>query len=109
MLIMDNNFSNFDGKGCIEVHEGSWAWVQGNTVNSGDIRVGPLGLFGEPVSYGTNTSVVQGNTVINSDIAVYPGTHDVSIRNNVIERNGSNMIDLIGQDGLGRVLRCPGP
>ena len=102
MLIEGNDFNNFDGKGCIEVHEGSWAWVASNTVNSGDIRVGPLGLWGEPVSAGTSCVVVEGNYVENSDIAIYPGAHDVSIRNNIISRGNSNMIDLIGEDGLGR-------
>jgi PKD repeat protein len=102
MLFDGNDFNNFDGKGCIEIHEGSWAWVQGNTVDGGDIRVGPLGLWGEPVTVGTSTCVIQGNYVENSDISVRPGAHDISIRDNVIERNGSNMIDLLGEDGLGR-------
>jgi hypothetical protein len=101
MLIDDNNFSNYDGKGCIEIHVGGYAWIDSNTVNGGDIRVGPLGLWGEPVD-ATVDSVIQANTVNNTDIQVYPGAQNISIRNNVITRAGQQLIDVIGQDGEGR-------
>jgi hypothetical protein len=102
ILAAQNNFSNFDGKGCIEIHEGSFAWIDSNTVNSGDIRVGPLGLWGESVSLGTDNCVIQNNHVVNSAINVYPGAHTISIRDNIIWRNTAQMIDVQGQDGLGR-------
>jgi hypothetical protein len=102
LLIYDNNFYNNDGKGCIEIHEGSYAWIQGNTANGGDIRVGPLGLWGEPITSSTNECVIEDNTVLNNQIAVYPGAHDISIRNNIIKTNSAQMIDVKGQDGLGR-------
>ena len=102
MQIMGNNFTNNDGKGCIEIHNGSYAWVDGNTVHNGDIRVGPLGLWNEPVSSATNNSVIQNNQVYNVPITVYPGSHDISIRNNVIHRDSSIMIDVTGQDSDGR-------
>jgi hypothetical protein len=102
ILAYGNNFSNFDGKGCIEIHEGSYAWIDSNTVDSGDIRVGPLGLWNEPITSSTDDCVVQNNKVINTAINVYAGAHDISIRNNIIWRNGSAAINVEGQDGLGR-------
>jgi Ca2+-binding RTX toxin-like protein len=101
LLVTDNYFSNFDGKGCIEVHAGGYAWVDGNTCNSGDIRVGPLGLWGEAIDT-TNMCVIQNNRVNNSGIAVFPGATNISIRNNIITRPSNNLIDIRGQDGLGR-------
>jgi hypothetical protein len=101
LLIMDNSFGNYDGKGCIEIHVGAFAWIDSNSVTSGDIRVGPLGLWGEPVDT-TSNCVIQNNSVYNSDIAVYPGAQHINIRDNIIHTSGGPMIDVRGQDGLGR-------
>ncbi len=100
-LIADNTFTNNDGKGCIEVHEGSYAWVEGNIVTNGDIRVGPLGLWGEPVTSITQYAVIQGNTVNNVSINVDPGSDDISIRNNIINRNTGMMINVSSTDSIG--------
>jgi hypothetical protein len=102
LLVDGNDFNNYDGKGCIEIHVGGYAWIQGNTVNGGDIRVGPLGLWGEAVDATVNC-VIQGNTVDNTDIQVYPGAQNIQIENNVITRSSAQLIDVIGQDGEGRV------
>jgi PKD domain/RTX calcium-binding nonapeptide repeat (4 copies) len=102
ILAYENNFSNFDGKGGIEIHVGAYAWIDSNTMYSGDIRVGPLGLWGEPVTDTTSFCVIQNNHVNNTDIQVYPGAHDISIRNNIITRPSSELIDVIGQDSYGR-------
>jgi SdrD B-like domain/PKD domain/Right handed beta helix region len=101
ILIADNNFTNNDGKGCIEIHEGSYAWIEGNSVTNGDIRVGPLGLWGEPVTEITQYAVIQGNTVKNVSINVEPGSDDISIRNNIIYRNTGMMIDISSTDSIG--------
>jgi hypothetical protein len=101
ILIADNTFTNNDGKGCIEVHEGSYAWVQGNTVYNGDIRVGPLGLWDEPLTDITQYAVIQGNIVNNVSINVDPGSDDISIRNNVINRNTGMMINVASTDSMG--------
>jgi hypothetical protein len=101
LLIADNTFNNYDGKGCIEMHVGGYAWIDGNTCNGGDIRVGPLGLWGEPID-ATVDCVIQNNTVNSSDIQVYSGAQHISIRNNIITRAGQQLIDVIGQDGNGR-------
>jgi hypothetical protein len=103
ILVMDNNFTNNDGKGCIEIHWGEYAWIDSNTVTEGDIRVGPLGLWGEPVTSATNDAVIQKNTVNNTFIAVDPGAHHISIRNNIINRDSAMMIDVNGTDSDGRV------
>jgi PKD repeat protein len=103
MLIAGNNFTNTDGKGCIEIHLGSYAWIQGNSVTSGDIRVGPLGLWGEDPSSATNYCVIDGNTFHNTLMNVYPGAHHISIRNNIIFRDSARMIDIRGTDSAGRV------
>jgi len=102
ILAYDNNFTNSDGKGCIEIHEGSLAWIDSNTVTGGDIRVGPLGLWNEPITSSTNDCVIQNNLVNSTCINVYPGSHSISIRNNIIRLNSGRMIDVRGQDGLGR-------
>ncbi len=101
LLIADNNLANYDGKGCIEIHVGSYAWIASNVVNSGDIRVGPLGLWGEPIDT-TSYAVIESNYAVNTDIAVFPGAQHININNNIIDRNGGPMIDVRGQDGLGR-------
>jgi PKD domain/RTX calcium-binding nonapeptide repeat (4 copies) len=102
ILAYENNFTNNDGKGCIEIHDGAYAWIQNNTVTNGDIRVGPLGLWGEPASSATDYAVIQGNWINNTPINLYPGAHHIMIRDNIIRRNGSLMIDLMAQDASGR-------
>jgi PKD domain/RTX calcium-binding nonapeptide repeat (4 copies) len=102
VLAYQNNFTNNDGKGCIEIHNGSYAWIQNNTVANGDIRVGPLGLWGEPASSATDYAVIQGNVLHNTAVNMYPGAHHISVRNNVIQRNGGLMIDIMAQDTSGR-------
>jgi hypothetical protein len=101
ILVYQNDFNNFDGKGCIEIHVGADAWIEANTVDGGDIRTGPLGLWGEPVD-ATTDCVINGNYVDNSDITVYPGAQHIMIENNVITRSQKQLIDVMGQDGLGR-------
>ena len=102
LLIDGNNFSNFDGKGCIEVHVGGNAWIDGNTINGGDIRTGPLGLWNEPLDATVNC-VIQNNTITGNNIQVYPGSIGVAIRDNIITRAGKQLIDVIGSDTHGRV------
>jgi hypothetical protein len=100
--ILDNNFTNSDGKGCIEIHEGSYAWINGNTVTGGDIRVGPLGLWNEPVTSSTDDCVIENNKVYDTQINVFPGAHSISIRDNIIHDDSGQMIDVQGQDSAGR-------
>ena len=102
LLVADNNFTNLDGKGCIEIQDCIYPWVSGNSVTSGDIRVGPLGLWGEPLTDTTQYATIEGNTVHSSEINVYPGTHDASIRNNILLTDGTSaMIDVRGYSSAG--------
>ena len=103
LLVADNTFSLSDDKGCIEVHAGSYSWVTGNSVTDGDIRVGPYGGTGEPVSLITQYSVIDGNMVNNSSINVDPGAHDVSVRNNIVRQDSDTALIFVSSlDGLGR-------
>ena len=105
LLIADNNFKNEDGKGAIEVHVGSYAWVVGNTVTDADIRVGPLGLWGEAITDITQYATVEDNMVVDSSINIDPGAHDVSVRNNIIKQNtDTQLININSLDGLGRYV-----
>ncbi len=103
VLVADNDFTNLDGKGCIEIQAGSYAWVSGNTVTGGDIRVGPRGGPTEAVTTVTAYAVIQDNTVINNWIAADAGSEHIMIRNNVIDTSlGKYCIVLTGQDNYGR-------
>jgi hypothetical protein len=102
-LIANNTFANHDSKGCIEVQTGAYAWVDGNTVTGGDLRVGPRGSSYEQDTTVTAWAVVQDNNVYNTDIILWPGAEHVMIRNNVIENStGTYCIGLNGQDSFGR-------
>lgn len=104
ILVADNTFTNNDGKGCIEIHAGTYAWVSGNNVTNGDIRVGPLGI-NEAVSVVTQYSTIEDNTVNHSEINVDSGAHDVSIRNNIIKQNADvALININSLDGKGRYV-----
>ncbi len=103
VLAYGNNFTNNDGKGGIEIHQGDYAWIADNTVTNSDIRVGPLGLWNEPATSNNTDDVIEANVVNNNCIAVDPGSHSVSIRNNVILRNSAMMININSTDSAGRI------
>jgi hypothetical protein len=100
--VQQNNFTNHDGKGCIEMHEGQYGWIVDNTVDGGDIRVGPLGLWGESASSQTDYVKIEDNQLTDTFIYVQSGTHHAMIDNNVIIRNGVQAIAVSGVDGQGR-------
>jgi PKD repeat protein len=100
--VQDNNFTNHDGKGCIEVHVGENDWIVGNTITDGDIRVGPLGLWGEAASDATTNCVIEDNNLTGTFIFVQSGTHNAMIANNVITDTGGQAIVVNGVDAQGR-------
>jgi PKD repeat protein len=100
--VQDNNFTNHDGKGCIEVHVGENDWIVGNTITDGDIRVGPLGLWGEAASDATTNCVIEDNQLTGTFIFVQSGTHNAMIADNVITDNGGQAIVVNGVDAQGR-------
>ena len=100
--VQDNNFTNHDGKGCIEVHVGENDWIVGNSVTDGDIRVGPLGLWGEAASDATTNCVIEDNQLTGTFIFVQSGTHHAMIANNVINNTAGQAIVVDGVDAQGR-------
>jgi PKD repeat protein len=115
VLVYHNDFTNLDrrpadkydySKGAIEMHRGTYAYIAGNTVRDGTIRVGPLALHGEDPSSATDWSVIENNRVIDTEIFVKPGSHHVMIRNNLVFFSGAgHAIDVVGPDGDGRTSR----
>ncbi len=109
-LIFDNEFTNDDrrpgdkydfSKGAIEMHLGSYAYIAGNKISGGTIRVGPLGLH-EPPSTATTWAVIENNTVKDTYIVANPGSHHVMIRNNVVSNDKLQAIQLQAPDKDGR-------
>jgi hypothetical protein len=102
-LVADNTFANSDGKGCIEIQTGSYAWVDGNTVTGGDIRFGPHGGSSEPATTVDEYGVIQNNVIYQSFINIDPGAQHVFIRNNAIYTStGGYCIGVVAQDAYGR-------
>jgi PKD repeat protein len=102
VTVEGNNFTNHDGKGCIEMHKGSYAWIQGNTVTGGDIRLGPLGLWGESPSSSTDSCVIEDNQLTDTFIYLQAGTHNAMISNNIINNTAGQAIEVAGPDSQGR-------
>ena len=112
--VQDNNFTNLNrqsvdpydfSKGCVELHRGQYGWVVGNTITDGDIRIGPLGLFGEAASSATDWTVIEDNQLTDTFIYVQAGAHDSMIANNVITNEGAEgSYDIVmnGTDSQGR-------
>ena len=91
--VENNNLTNLSrstvdpadySKGCIEEHVGTNAYIVNNTVTDGDIRVGPLGLFGEASTDSTDNCVIENNTLNNTLVSVDAGSHHIVVDNNVI-------------------------
>jgi PKD repeat protein len=102
-LLEDNNLTNSDGRGCIEMHVGGYMWIEGNTANGGDIRVGPRGGDTEADTTTTVDCVIEDNKVYDSEIRVTPGAQHIMIRDNEVESTtGDFNIEVTGQDTYGR-------
>jgi hypothetical protein len=84
------------------MHEGTYGWIVDNSVTGGDIRCGPLGLWGEAASSQTDWVKIEDNQLTDTFIYVQHGTHHAMIDNNVITRSGVQAIALSGVDGQGR-------
>lgn len=103
------NRQNVDGqdysKGCIEEQEDvSYAFITGNTVTDGDIRVGPLYEWGEAATDTTSNCVITDNQVIDSVIAVDYGAHHIMIDNNVVTDPNGSAIVVEGTDAAGSTV-----
>jgi hypothetical protein len=107
----NNNFDNMNrqnvdpsdfSKGAIEMHRGSYAFIADNSIENSDIRLGPLGLWGESTSSSTDYSVIEDNLLTNSVIFLNSGTHHALISNNVVTNDVSEAFNIAGVDGEGR-------
>lgn len=110
VLIAHNDLTNTradstdTNKGCVVLQKGSWAWVDGNTINEGGIGAGPLGDgdgLKDPNYQTVRTSwvVIQNNVVNGSSIYLHHGAEHVMIRNNAITRHGAAGITIEGWNG----------
>ena len=113
MLVAHNDLTNLDrsrvdsgdeDKGVVEVHKGSFAYVSGNGIHHGALRAGPRGGGQESDSTSTSWVVFENNLVTDHDIAVYPGTHHLMVRNNIIRNDTAADITVQPTDSDGRVV-----
>jgi PKD repeat protein len=111
VLIFGNDFTNLNrqnldkddySKGTVEMHRGSYAYIAGNTVHDGTIRVGPLGLHGEDAGTATDWAVIENNRVTNTKIYAVSGAHHIMMRNNLIFADDSNGFEITGPGGDNR-------
>ncbi|HSV14403.1 MAG TPA: PKD domain-containing protein [Tepidisphaeraceae bacterium] len=78
----------YDGsKGDIEIHRGQYVYVAHNKIADGDIRTGPLGLWGEDPSTSTQWVVIEDNTLTNTLVYMRPDSLHIMARSNVIMTN----------------------
>ncbi len=111
-LIFGNDFANLDrqsvdkddySKGSIEMHNGSYAYIAGNKVAAGPIRVGPRGGEHEDASTASDWAVIENNRLTDTGIVAYPGSHHIMIRNNIIRNDKYQAIQLQAPDNAGRI------
>jgi PKD repeat protein len=112
VTIENNTFTNLDrssvdgndlSKGCIEVHRGAYEWIADNSVTDGDIRIGPLGLWGESPTSSTDNAVIEDNQLTDTMIYVMAGAHNAMIDGNVINNTTGQAIVIDGEDSSGRI------
>ena len=92
VLIYDNDLANLDRsktdkydqtKGCVEMHNGSFAYIAGNRIHYGSIRTGPRGGSTETAATATDWCVIDGNDLTDAQIRHNAGSHHIMDRNNV--------------------------
>ncbi len=112
VTIEDNDLTNLDrgavdgsdgSKGCIEMHMGSFAWIKGNTVTDGDIRLGPRGATGEATNSATDWCAVEDNHLTDACVSIDPGTHHALIGDNAVTTAAGEAVFVFnGTDSSGR-------
>ncbi|QOV88005.1 PKD domain-containing protein [Humisphaera borealis] len=113
LLVAYNSFTNISResidkqdirKGTIQMQRGSWAYIYGNSVKDGPMRIGPRGEATEPASTRTSWVVVDNNKISNYQLDLYPGATNVMIRNNVFNNSAQAAIGVNPSDPQGRPL-----
>jgi hypothetical protein len=95
ILIADNNITRLaaagtGGKNCFSIQEGTYAYIYGNTLTTGPLSIGPIGV-GNNANGAFNYAVIDSNVILdNSTILLQPGLDHVMARNNLIEGQGDN-------------------
>jgi hypothetical protein len=111
VLICDNDLANLDRsktdpsdqtKGCIQMQQGSFAYIAGNRVQYGSIRTGPRAAANEPADSATDWCVVDGNDLTDARLEVQSGSHHVMFRNNVSHGAGTTYVEISGPGAAGR-------
>jgi Right handed beta helix region len=97
-LIADNNITD-TVKGTIAIQAGTFGYVYGNTVNSGPIGVGPLGVAGADPNASFTDCVFDSNNIF-STLLIQPGSDETMVKNNVIHEDGASGITINGQGGF---------
>lgn len=114
LLIENNNLANPANAGgdpldevdkdVINMQYGSFIYIADNTVTGGPLRLGPLDaneLDANPTTAlleRETWTVVEDNTVNQTDIEVHPGTVNAVVRNNVVNFDNSAGIMIYGYD-----------
>jgi PKD domain/RTX calcium-binding nonapeptide repeat (4 copies) len=107
--IENNNFTNANrqnvdpndySKGCIEMHVGSYGYVVDNSVTGGDIRTGPLGLWGEPATDTTSWCKIEDNNLTGTFVLEEAGSEHTLIDNNVFTNSAGSAITIAGENSL---------
>ncbi len=103
VLVADNNFTRLaapdtGGKNTLSIQWGSYAYIYGNTLTSGPLSVGPLGVSGANTTATFNYLVIDSNVVVNTTILMQPGVDHVMAKNNVIEADGDAGFTINGQE-----------
>jgi PKD repeat protein len=113
ILIGHNTLTNLDrsgvdpedySKGTVEIHKGTYAYVANNELHGGPLRAGPRGGGVEETGSLTEWTVFEANETFDHDVMVFPGTHHLMIRNNVIHRDGANALNVRPTDDEGRTV-----
>jgi hypothetical protein len=105
VLVHDNHFENpytdtNVQKGTLTIHEGSYIYVNGNTLKHGKVTVGPLGE-GDGLSHPndrTNFAVFENNDV-SSPVIIEHGTNHIALRDNVVHISGGQAFEIEGWQG----------
>ena len=105
VLIHDNDLANLDrsktdpsdqSKGCIQMQQGSFAYIDGNRVQYGSIRTGPRGASNEAPDTATDWCVADGNDLADARLEVVSGSHHIMFRNNVSHGSGTTYVEMSG-------------
>jgi PKD domain len=109
ILIAKNNFTEVPanggttgGKNVLSIQEGEYAYIYGNTLNTGPVEVGPIGTPQADPNGIFEYAVFDSNTLTNGANFVFnPNAVHVMDKNNVVEGNGNSSAFVINSQEVG--------